>query len=207
MWRAPVSSTSCCVAWGTELEPWSATLAPASASAIAMPAPRPRDEPVTSAVLPFRLNLSSIRGIDPFRLGLGCLNADRFLKASNQQGAVQRRLAMAPIYRISNHKDTAVKRVAQPRCGGCGGPETWTCGRYVPSLRCISGAIFLARRGRIPPVPDGGGAGCFSPGKHGRSRHLSRARQATIPAEQGLRSIGAVVPARETRRRAGRLGS
>src|ERR1700729_2709152 len=37
-----------------------ATFAPASASAMAIPAPSPRDDPVTSALLPFRPNFSSI---------------------------------------------------------------------------------------------------------------------------------------------------
>ena len=46
---------------GTTREPWTATSAPASASARAIPAPSPRDDPVTSAVLPFRLKRSKIK--------------------------------------------------------------------------------------------------------------------------------------------------
>ena len=57
---APAASILCCVALGAALEPCTATLAPACASATAMAAPSPRDEPVTRAVLPLRLNLSSI---------------------------------------------------------------------------------------------------------------------------------------------------
>ena len=68
----PSARIFCCVAAGAELELCTATLAPASASATAMAAPSPRDEPVTSADFPFRLNCSRIvsvriRGFVPFR--------------------------------------------------------------------------------------------------------------------------------------------
>ena len=74
----PTARSFCCVAVGVELEPCTATLAPASAKAMAMAAPNPRDEPVTSADLPLRLKRSSIvseivfwevRGLIPFRPG------------------------------------------------------------------------------------------------------------------------------------------
>lgn len=49
------------MAAGAYLEPCTATLAPASAKAMAIAAPNPRDEPVTRADLPLRLNRSRIR--------------------------------------------------------------------------------------------------------------------------------------------------
>src|ERR1700722_19231191 len=57
----PRAWSFCCVAAGAELEPCATTLAPASAKAMAMAAPNPRDEPVTRADLPLRLNRSRIR--------------------------------------------------------------------------------------------------------------------------------------------------
>src|SRR3984885_7360320 len=56
----PRAWSFCCVATGAELEPSAATFAPASAKAVAIAAPNPRDEPVTRADLPLRLKLSSI---------------------------------------------------------------------------------------------------------------------------------------------------
>src|ERR1700722_7712348 len=55
------ASSFCCGAVGAELEPCTATLAPASAKATAMAAPDPRDEPVIRADFPLRLNRSRIR--------------------------------------------------------------------------------------------------------------------------------------------------
>src|SRR5208337_294408 len=57
---APAASILCCVALGAVPDPCTTTSAPACARAMAMAAPKPRDEPVTRAVLPLRLNLSRI---------------------------------------------------------------------------------------------------------------------------------------------------
>src|ERR1039458_238181 len=69
----PRANNFCCVAVGGALEPCTATLAPASPKATAMAAPNPRDEPVTRADFPLRLNRSrnvscEVRGLSPFRL-------------------------------------------------------------------------------------------------------------------------------------------
>ena len=127
MQSTPIVSSFCCVALGAALDPCTATLAPAWASATAMPAPSPRDEPVTRAALPLRLNESRIRGTESFP---ACARMRIFLFLLSPNLIAARR-------RIGEPQDSRRNRLHHFSCSFS---RSWCNVDYLPSSfprRCV----------------------------------------------------------------------